>query len=207
MGGNSISAALVVALLSVCLPACTIRRIADLRLEGVDVVERRPTRGCELWLDDGFDCDGQRPGLSLRVRVSTEVDLIDLASRYELNTWSAAGPCPIAMEDGNPFGAQGPYREGVRLGMPFGDDGAAELYRATGGAPLGRHDYTVYIPIQGTGQRGSINSPAFELAQAPTSICMILGGGNMAGMRAVSEPAVIEQDLVRDALTRRPTSD
>lgn len=186
-------------------PALYVPPVRDFRLIGLERVSSERLGPCD---DANLECLKTLPyDEYLRIRVTTDRNLMDLAAAHELNLWKEVWSCDsspdrYAMSE---FIAAGPHvRE---YALPYGSSREAErFYTATGTSPGSVLAYDIYLvprrsetsnAYEGTKER----APPYDISNG-RDICLRIGGGNMLGGRFVGNTVRVTSTEMRAAMSR-----
>jgi hypothetical protein len=118
------------------------------------------------------------PGPYLRITVSSSRNLIAMAQNSELNTYPMVADC--AHRDLT-FDSSGPYHGGLHTASTDRENPRFAALRAE---TANRFDYQIFVPMAGRLRSDADTNrpmPAYDLARVPRTLCVRIGGGNMAG--------------------------
>ncbi len=188
-------------------PALYVPQVRDFELVDIELMERAELPSCTN--SDGLEClEGLPYPRMLRVRISSDQNLVEKAVAHELNLWSDAWSCsggPSRFAAGE-FIALGPYA--AQEALPYGArDAADEFYAATGLGPDDRLTYEIYLVprwdhASNAHESGRLVAPPYDLADG-RDVCLHIGGGNMLGGRFVGNTARVPSERLKAALAER----
>lgn len=188
-------------------PALYVPPVRDFELVDIELMERAEFPRCAD--STGLGCLGNLPyPRMLRVRISSEQNLVEKAVAHELNLWSEAwscsgGPGRFALGE---FIAPGPFA--AQEALPYGARYSAdEFYAATGLGPDDRLTYEIYLVprwdhASNALESGRLVAPPYDLADG-RDVCLHIGGGNMLGGHFVGNTVRVPSERLKAALTAR----
>jgi hypothetical protein len=116
----------------------------------------------------------------LRITVSSSRNLVAMARNSQLNTYPMIVDC--ADRDLS-FDSSGPYHGGLHTAGSM-DDRVNPRFAALRAETADRFDYQIFVPMAGRLRSDADfnrTMPAYDLAREPRTLCVRIGGGNMAG--------------------------
>jgi hypothetical protein len=173
--------------------------IEDLRFDNIELVRRE-----SVVVDHRFSPRNlEQFDTYLKLEFSTETDLLDLAERSELNLWIRSDYCPIdeSLNGRGEVDAYGPFYGSLPLPLHATDEQKVRYRESTSKlSPNSRRVYTAYLVPRQT-EREYLNHteprlPAYDLSEAETDVCFLVGGGNMLGGHFLSNPIVIPREVI-----------
>jgi hypothetical protein len=122
----------------------------------------------------------QGPGPFLRLTLSSSRNLVAMAQGAQLNTYPMVADC--ANRDLT-FDSSGPYHRGLHTAGTM-DDRKDPRFAALRTEKANSFDYQIYVPMAGNLRSDTdFNRPmsAYDLRRERRTLCVRIGGGNMAG--------------------------
>ena len=187
-------------------PALYVPPVEDFRLVGVERVTRDSLRPCGA---SDIQCLSQLPYAEyLRIRVTTDRNLMDHASAHELNVWQEVWSCHLKPDRYalGEFIAPGLYVDETPVPYPSRRD-VAEFYGAIGKAAGADLSYDIYVVPRQSQTKNAYESnkeraPPYDVADG-RDICLRIRGGNMLGGHFVGNTVRVTSAEIRTALAGR----
>lgn len=197
----SLALACVVALIVWAWPALYVPPVRDFTLVGVKLVERTEFRPCTK---DSISCLSSLPyDRMLRIRLTSDRNLVVHSAAHELNIWSEVWSCSNEPDQyaAGEFIAPGPYSDEEPLPYISRPSG---FYAATGRGPNSRLSYDIYLvpswdQTKNAYESGKERAPPYDLADG-RDICLRIGGGNMLGGHFVGNTVRVPAAEIRAAM-------
>lgn len=187
-------------------PVLYVPPVKDFRLVGVERVTRDSFRPCDA---SDIECLSRLPYEEyLRIRVTTDRNLMDHASAHELNVWKEVWSCNLkpdryAMSE---FIAPGPYVDEAPVPYPS-PRGIAEFYAAIDRVPGADLSYDIYVvprwsQTSNASEANKERAPPYDVMDG-RDLCLRIGGGNMLGGHFVGNTVRVTSADMRAAWVRQ----
>lgn len=184
-------------------PVLRVPPVRDFTLADVQVVERADFRPCT---QPSISCLPSLPyDRLLRIRLTTDRNLVEHAVAHELNVWHDAWSCsnPPDRYAAGEFLAPGVHVD--QEPFPYGTRrNADEFYAAIGRGAKDPLVYEIYLvprwdQTKNAYEAGKERAPPYDIADG-RDVCLRIGGGNMLGGRFVGNTVRVSSARIRAAL-------
>lgn len=184
-------------------PALYVPPVRDFRLVGLERISSEQLGPCH---EANLECLKSLPYEEyLRIRVTTDRNLMDVAVAHELNIWKEVWSCDSAPDRYamSEFIAPGPHVG--EYGLPYGSSQEAEgFYAATGASPGSVLSYDIYLvprwsEISNAHEGTKERAPPYDITSG-RDICLHIGGGNILGGRFVGNTVRVTSAEIRAAM-------
>lgn len=187
-------------------PALYVPPVRDFRLVGVERVTQDGFRPCDA---SDIQCLSRLPYEEyLRIRVTTDRNLMDHASAHELNVWKEVWSCNLKPDRyaAGEFIAPGPYVDEAPVPYPS-RRGVAEFYAAINKAPGADLSYDIYVVPRQSQTRNAYEAnkeraPPYDISDG-RDICFRIRGGNMLGGHFVGNTVRVTSAEIRAVLAQQ----
>lgn len=204
IGAATLVLGAVIAFVVWAWPALYVPPVRDFRLVDLERVSSDQLGVCHK---DNLECLKTLPYEEyLRIRVTTDRNLMDLAVAHELNIWKEVWSCDFSPDRYalSEFIAAGPRVS--EYDLPYGSSREAErFYAATGASPGSVLAYDIYLvprrsqtsnAYEGTKER----APPYDVSDG-RDICLRIRAGNMLGGRFVGNTVRVTSAEIQAAMS------
>ncbi|WP_296167602.1 hypothetical protein [uncultured Brevundimonas sp.] len=185
-------------------PALYVPAVRDFRIVSLDRVEAQSFKPCKI---DGLQCLVDLPyDEYLRVRITSDRNLMDFAKAHQLNLWTDVWSCHLEPDRyaGSEFITPNLYVDEIPIPFPSSRH-VERFYAATGEVPGSQLEYDVYIVprwnrLSNAHEAGKERAPPYDISDG-RDVCLRMGGGNMLAGHFVGNTVRLSSADIQAALT------